>query len=179
MNLISVAQAASEAHGSTPFYADTSFWVGASVVTFLALLVYLGVHKTMAKSLDDRAQKIQSELDEARKLKEEAQSLLAKHQRRQREASKEAEEILAHAREEAEAIKAEVDGNIKTMVDRRSRLAEDRIKAAEAAAVKDVRKIAVEVATAAAQKIIAEHLTAETQQNSIDKAISELGQKLH
>ncbi|MEO0410976.1 MAG: ATP F0F1 synthase subunit B [Pseudomonadota bacterium] len=179
MTFISAAHAASEAGAHTPFYADTSFLVGASVVTFLAVLVYLGVHKTMAKALDDRAAKIQGELDDARKLKEEAQSLLAQHQRRQREASKEAGEILAHATEEAKAIRAEVKGEVKTMVERRTRLAEDRIKAAEAAAVKDVRKVAVEVATAAAQSVIAKHMTTDAQQDSIDKAIGELDKKLH
>ncbi|MEM7569094.1 MAG: ATP F0F1 synthase subunit B [Pseudomonadota bacterium] len=179
MSLISVAHAASDAAGHTPFYADTSFLVGAAVLAFIGLLVYLGVHKNMAKSLDERAAKIQGELDEARKLKEEAQSLLAQHQRRQREASKEAGEIIAHATEEAKAIGAEVKGEITTLVERRTRLAEDRIKAAEAAAVKDVRRTAVEVATAAAQKVIAQHLTAGAQADSIDKAIGELDRKLH
>lgn len=180
---ISVAHAASAAGENASLISsllhDTSFWVGASVVSFLALLVYLGVHKTVGKSLDERGEKIQNELDEARKLKEEAQSLLAQHQRRQREAAKEADDILAHAKEEAAAIKAEISGNVDVMVERRTRLAEDRVKAAEAAAVKDVRKVAVEIATSAAHKVIASALTADAQKDSIDKAISELDRKLH
>lgn len=174
---IAVAHAASEA--GTPFYADTSFLVGAAVVAFLLLLVYFGVHKSIAKSLDERAAKIQGELDEARKLKETAQTLLAQHQRRQREASKEADEILAHAKEECEAIRAEVKGEVKTLVERRTRLAEDRIKAAEAAAVKDVRKVSVEVATAAAHAVIAKHLSDDAKASSVDSAIDELDRKLH
>jgi len=177
--IISVAHAASEASHSTPFYADTSFLVGAAVMTFLAILVYLGVHKSIIASLDARGEKIQGELDEARKLKEEAQSMLAQHQRRQREAAKEAGDILAHAQDEAAAIKAEVSGEIDTMIERRTRLAQDRIKAAEAAAVKDVRQVAVEIATNAAQTVIAQHLTAEAQQANIDKSIEDLDRKLH
>lgn len=177
---ISAAQAATDAAGqSGGILADTSFWVGAAVVTFLALLVYLGVHKTITKALDARAEKIQGQLDEARQLKEEAQSLLAQHQRRQREATKEAEDILTHAKDEAKAIKAEVAGNVKAMVERRTRLAEDRVKAAEAAAVKDVRKVAVEIATSAAHAVIVSHLTDDAQKDSIDKAIGDLDRNLH
>lgn len=180
---ISIAHAASDAGQDASFIGgllgDTSFWVGAAVVSFLVLLVYLGVHKTIAKSLDARGEKIQAELDEARKLKEEAQSLLAQHQRRQREATKEAEDILAHARDEAAAIEGEIASSVNTMVERRTRLAEDRVKAAEAAAVKDVRKVAVEIATSAAHSVIASHLTADAQKDSIDKAIGDLDHKLH
>lgn len=177
---ISVAQAAGDASAASGgLLGDTSFWVGAAVVTFIGLLVYLGVHKTIGASLDARGEKIQGELDEARKLKEEAQSLLAQHQRRQREATKEAEDILAHAREEAAAIEGEISGSVNAMVERRTRLAEDRVKAAEAAAVKDVRKVAVEIATSAANAVIASHLTADAQKDSIDKAIDDLDRKLH
>ncbi|MEM6680931.1 MAG: ATP F0F1 synthase subunit B [Pseudomonadota bacterium] len=177
--LIAVAHAAAEAGNAEPFYASTSFWVAASVVTFLALLIYLGIHKTLLGSLDARSAQIESELDEARKLKEEAQSLLAQRQRRQREAAKEAQDILAHAQEEAAAIKAEVSGSIDAIVERRTRLAEERIKAAESAAVKDVRQVAVEIATRAAQHVIADHLAKDPQAADIDASIENLDFKLH
>ena len=115
------------------------FWVAVAFVAFLAILVYYKVPKLIAKALDDRADAIRKELDEARRLREEAQTLLADYQKRHRNVGQEAEAIVDQARREAEAFAHETRASLKDALERRTKLAEDKIARAEAQAVDEVR----------------------------------------
>lgn len=134
--------------------ATPEFWVLVSFLLFIGLLVYLGIPGKVAAMLDERAARIASELDEARKLREEAQGLLADYERKRRDAEKEAEAILAQARVEAEAFIVETRQKLAETLERRGRMAEQKIAQAEAQAIKDVRTIATDMAVAAASGLL-------------------------
>ncbi len=160
-------------------FATAEFWILACLVAFFAILGYFKVHRTIAGSLDKRAADIAAELDEARRLREEAQQLLASYQRKQREAMKEAEDIVTQARTEAEQLAKETRANMEAQVERRTKLAEDKIAQAETQAVNDVRSVAAEVAIGAARRVIAEKVDAGQDAKLIEKSIAELAAKLH
>ena len=155
------------------------FWVAVSFVGFVALVIYLGAPKMIAKALDERAEGIRSELDEARRLREEAQNLLAEYQRKQRDAEAEAEGIVAQAQHEAELLAAEARQKLKETLARRTKLAEDKIAQAEAQAIKDVRSRAADVAIEAAGKLIADELSKDKAAGLIDDSIKGLASKLN
>ncbi|RME66738.1 MAG: ATP F0F1 synthase subunit B [Alphaproteobacteria bacterium] len=155
------------------------FWVAVFFFVLMGVFAWLGVFKWLGQTLDKRAARIRGELDEARSLKEEAQAALAQLQRRQREAAREAGEILEHAREEAALMQREMAANVEALIERRTQLAEDRIAQAEVAAAKHVRATAVDVATRAAARAIAAHLPASKHGELTDIAIDELDRKLH
>lgn len=136
--------------------ASTDFWVIVSFVLFFAIVFYLKVPGMINKALDDRSDKIRRELDEARRLREEAQAVLADYQRRAREAEEEAKSIIDQSRREAEALEAETEIKLKDSLERRTRLAEEKIARAEAQAIDDVRSTAIDVAVAAAEAILKE-----------------------
>lgn len=136
--------------------ASTDFWVVVSFIAFFAIVFYLKVPGMISKALDDRAEKIRRELDEARRLREEAQAVLADYQRRAREAEEEAKGIIDQSRREAEALEAEAELRLKDSLERRTRLAEEKIARAEAQAIADVRSTAIDVAVAAAEAILQE-----------------------
>ncbi|MAU62060.1 ATP F0F1 synthase subunit B [Parvibaculum sp.] len=160
-------------------FATAEFWILACLVAFFAILGYFKVHRTIAGSLDKRAADIAAELDEARRLREEAQQLLASYQRKQREAMKEAEDIISQAKAEAEQLAKETRANMEAQVERRTKLAEDKIAQAETQAVNDVRSAAAEVAIGAARRVIAEKVDAGQDAKLIEKSIAELAAKLH
>src|SRR5690606_29543288 len=139
-------------------FATADFWILGCLVAFFLILGYFKVHRTIAGSLDKRAADIAAELDEARRLREEAQQLLASYQRKQREAMKEAEDIVTQARTEAEQLAKETRANMEAQVDRRTKLAEDKIAQAEAQALNDVRSTAAEVAIGAARRDLADQV---------------------
>ena len=143
------------------------------------ILVARTAYKAIVQRLDARADKIKTELDEAVRLREEAQALLAGYQRKQRDAAKEAEAILVRARAEAEQMAAQTEADLKAMLERRTRLAEAKIAQAEADAMHAVRDAAVEVAAAATRRLIAESLDAQSAEALVDQAIDDLGKKLH
>ena len=132
------------------------FWVAVAFVVFLAILVYYKVPALIAKALDERAEAIRKELDEARRLREEAQKLLADYQKKHRNVGQEADAIVEQARREAEAFAHETRACLKDTLERRTKLAEDKIARAEAQAVDEVRASAVEAAMAAAERILRE-----------------------
>jgi F-type H+-transporting ATPase subunit b len=160
-------------------FATAEFWILACLVAFFAILGYFKVHRTIAGSLDKRAADIAAELDEARRLREEAQQLLASYQRKQREAMKEAEDIISQAKAEAEQLAKETRANMEAQVERRTKLAEDKIAQAETQAVNDVRSVAAEVAIGAARRVIAEKVDAGADAKLIEKSIADLASKLH
>ena len=130
------------------------FWVAIAFGVFLLILLYYRVPKLIAKSLDDRADAIRKELDEARRLREEAQKLLADYQKRHRNVGQEADAILDQARREAEAFAHETRVSLKDTLERRTKQAEDKIARAETQAVDDVRAAAIELAMAAAENLL-------------------------
>ncbi|MGI9524215.1 MAG: F0F1 ATP synthase subunit B [Hyphomicrobiaceae bacterium] len=155
------------------------FWVAAAFLIFIGALVYWGVPGLIAKALDDRADAIRSELDEARRLREEAQNLLADYQRKVREAEEEASVIIELARREAEALAAETRQSLEERVVRRGKQAEDKIARAEAQAVSDVRSAAVDAAIGAAETVLKSHVAGSEADRIIDQSIDDLRGKLN
>lgn len=158
---------------------DAEIWVALAFVVFLGLLGYLGVHRIVAKSLDDRAGRIKAELDEARKIKDEAVQLLAEYQRKRHAAEGEAQDIIAGAKAEAERLAAEAKVRIEDFVARRTKMAEAKIAQAEAQAAADVRSAAAEAAIAAAEKILSAETKGKLAGELIAKGIDEVRKKLN
>lgn len=152
-------------------FEDPKFWVAASFFAFIGLLFYLKVFNQMGSAIDKRSEAIRDELEEARRLREEAQAILADYQRKQREAEQSAEEIIAQARREAEALTEETRKSLADSLERRTQLAEEKIKMAEAQAMDEVRAVTVDVAVAAAEKVIAKNLGSEAAGSLVDQAI--------
>ena len=148
-----------------------TFWAFMGLIVFLAILVYLKVPQKIAGVLDSRAETIRTQLDDARRLREEAQALLAEYQRRRREAEEEAEGIVGQARREAEAIAAETRQKMQEYVERRTKGVEQRIAQAEAQAIAEVRSRAVDVAAAAAARILAERAQGDAGRELVDQSI--------
>ena len=159
--------------------ATPELWVLVSFVLFLALLVYYKIPDKLVKALDDRADRIRAELDEARRLREEAQQILADYQRKQRDAEKEAEDIIALARREAEVYAGESRKGLTESLQRRLKLAEEKIARAEEQAVKEIRSKAVDAAVAAAEVIIARELKDKSAESLVDKSIRDVSAKLN
>lgn len=160
-------------------FSTPEFWVAASFVGFILLIVYYRVPGMVTKALDKRADEIKRELDEARKLREEAQAMLADYERKQRDAEKEAQSIIELAKEEAEALAAETRENLTVSLDRRAKMAEDKIARAEEQALADVRAAAVNVAISAAEQIIADKMTPAASKKLVDQSIEDLKAKLN
>lgn len=160
-------------------FADPSFWVGVSFVLFCLLLLYFKVPATVTKALDDRADRIRQELDDAQKLREEAQALLAEYQRKRTEAEKEAEDIVAQAKAEAEAYAEETRQKLAESLERRTALAEQKIAQAEAGALNEVRAAATDLAIAAAEKIIAGEVKGDKASGLIDDSIEAVKTRLN
>lgn len=159
--------------------AEPVFWVMIAFFGFVALLIYYKVPGLITRSLDARADAIRAELDEARRLRDEAQSLLADYQRKSREAENETKAILDQAKRESEALASETRRNLTESVERRTKLAEEKIARAEAQAVSEVRASAVENAIAAAEKILKARATGQTASTIIETSIRDLENKLN
>lgn len=155
------------------------FWVGVSFVLFLVLLVYLKVPGMAAKALDERADAIRHELDEAKRLREEAQAVLAEYERKKIEAEADAQKIIAQAKREAEIYGEEARSKMQEQVERRSRLAEQKIAMAEVAAVKDVRSAAAELAVEAATRVLGAEVKGATASGLIDESIAAVRKQLN
>lgn len=158
---------------------DATFWTFVALVIFLAGMVYLKVPGLMASKLDERAEKISNDLEHARKLREEAQELLAEYQRKRKEAEKEAEEIVAAAKREAEAIANDATAKTEDFVRRRTALAEQKIEQAEAQAIAEVRASAVDLAISAAEQIVQSKASGTAASGLITASIAEVKSKLN
>ena len=166
---------------SGPFFSlkNTDFIVLMAFVLFIAVLVYFKVPGMIGKMLDERADGIQKELNEARALREEAQTLLASYERKQLEVQEQADRIVAHAKEEAQEAAELAKEDLQKSIARRLAAAEDQIASAEAAAVRQVKDKAVAVAVDVAREMIAKKMTAAEGNKLIDASIAEVGEKLH
>ena len=158
---------------------DATFWVGAAFVLFVGILVYLKVPGMLTGVLDERAKKISNDLDQARELREEAQVLLATYQRKQRDALKEAEEIIAHAKEEAMREAEQAEKKLEESVARRQQAALNKIALAEAQAENEVRDAAVEIAIAAATAVVAQQVQGDRADALVNTAIQDLRRHLN
>ena len=161
------------------FFGDSNLVVTLTTLLFIAVLLYLKVPALLGGMLDKRAEGIKSELDEARALREEAQTLLASYEKKQKEVEGLAEQIVANAKSEAEKAAVQAKEDLKVSIARRLKGAEDQIASAEASAVKEVRDRAIAVATQAASTVIAEKMSAASGNDLIDASIKEVGAKLH
>lgn len=177
--LMLAAQPALAASG--PFFSlhNTNFVVLLAFLLFVAILIYFKVPGMAVKMLDDRAGQIQSELDEARALREEAQKLLADYERKQKDVQEQADRIVANAREEAERAAAQAKQDIAASVERRVRDAEAQLEGTRQAAERDVKDKAVTVAVSAARDVISSSMSATDANKLIEDSISEVDAKLH
>ncbi len=156
-----------------------TFWAFVALVIFLAIVWYIKAPGRVGKTLDDRADRIRKEIEEARELKEEAKQQLAEYQRRRREAEQEAKDIVAAAKREASAILDEARRKNEEYVERRTAMAETKIAQAESDAVAEVRATAVNVAIAAATRIIADRNSGDGAGRFIDGSIAEVRKRLN
>ncbi|WP_095588431.1 F0F1 ATP synthase subunit B [Actibacterium ureilyticum] len=181
ITLAMIAAASPALAASGPFFSlkNTDFVVLLAFLLFIGVLIYMKVPSTLGAMLDKRAEGIRAELDEARALREEAQTLLASYERKQQEVTEQSERIVAHAKEEAELAATEAKKDLEASIARRLQAAQDQIASAEAAAVKEVRDTAVTVAVSAASDVIAKGMTAQDGAGLIDAAIAEVKSKLH
>lgn len=157
---------------------DPTFWVAVAFFVFAGLMIWKA-RKPILDGLDARAERIRAELDEAQRLREEAQKTLAEYKRKQRDAAKEAEDLLASAKHEAELLRRQAAEDLKQTLARREKAAIDKIAQAEAQAVQEVRAQAVDIAIAATAKLLSENVDPTRDQSIVDQAIKDLGRKLH
>ncbi|MFZ5692551.1 MAG: ATP F0F1 synthase subunit B [Pseudomonadota bacterium] len=161
------------------FIWEAEFWVAVAFVMFFAGLLYIGVHRTVGSTLDKRSARIQSELDEAARLKQEALALLAEYQQKTANAEKEAAEIIESAKADAERLAAEAHAKLEEFVSRRTKMAEAKIAQAEAQALAEVRSIAAEVAAGAAEKVLALTAKGSVAEQLIARGIDDVKKKLN
>ncbi|MEZ2222320.1 F0F1 ATP synthase subunit B [Rhizobium sp. RCC_161_2] len=161
------------------FALDETFFAFVALLLFIGLVVYLKVPGMMAKSLDDRADQIRNELAEAKRLREEAQHLLAEYQRKRKEAEADAANIVAAAEREAEMLTTEARKKTEEFVANRTALSEQKIKQAEADAMKAVRSAAVDLAIAAAESVLAKKAGGKVQTELFSTAVSEVKTRLN
>jgi F-type H+-transporting ATPase subunit b len=160
------------------FFHEAETWVAIAFVIFFGIIMRVGYGRIVGL-LDKRSEKIGSDLDDARKLREEAQSLLADYQRKKRDAEKEAEEIISQAKEEAIRLAKVAAEKLEETVKRRTQVAIDKIANAEVQAILEVRNTAVDVAVDAARALIADNLDEKKASELIDTAAEELDSNLH
>lgn len=175
MIAIPVATAAGSA--PTGFYQQPEFWVAVAFMIVVGF-AFRKVSRAIGAALDMRAEGIKSRLDDARKLREDAQALLAEYQRKQRDAMKEAEDIIAHARGEAQRHRKQALAELDDAIARREEQAMSRIAQAEAQAMAEVRNLAVDIAIGSARRMIGRSLTPGQAEVLVDQAIKDLPRHL-
>ena len=160
-------------------FTEPETWVAIAFIILMIVFGYLGIHKTVLKALDHRGERIKAELDDARRLKDEAAKLLGEYKARRASAEREAEEIITNARAEAERIAAEAKAKMEDFVTRRTKTAEGKIALAEAQAVADVRAAAANAAVAAASTILSQSVKGPVADDLLAKGIAEVRAKLN
>ncbi len=153
---------------------DAEFWVAVAFAILVGTLIYFRVHKFVLEGVDARRDRIKAELDEARRLKDEAHALLTMYQFKQRRAGREAAAIVADARAQAERIAVDAKARLEEFVTRRTKMAEARIAEAEVQALRDVRSAAADAAVAAAEKILIETTKGSADDQLIARGIKEV-----
>jgi F-type H+-transporting ATPase subunit b len=161
------------------FGLQAEFWVAVAFLILMGVFGYFGIHRTLLKALDHRRDRIKADLDDARRLKEEASKLLAEYRARRETAVREADEIVANAKAEAERIAAEAKAKMDDFVARRTKSAEGKIAMAEAQAMADVRAAAAEAAVSAAATIMSQSVTGSVADDLLAKGIADVRAKLN
>ena len=154
-------------------------WVAIAFIILMGVFAWLGVHRTVLTALDHRAERIKGELDDARRLKDEAAKVLEEYKTRRATAEREAEEIVANAKAEAERIAADAKTKMEDFVARRTKTAESKIALAEAQALADVRAAAADAAVQAASTILSQSVKGSLADDLLAKGIAEVRQKLN
>jgi len=158
---------------------DPAFWVFVGFVLFVGLVLYMKVPGKIAGLLDERSAKIARDLDDAKRLREDAVKLLAEYQAKQQNALKEAEAIVAQAEDEAKRLMAGAETELKASIARRQAMAEAKIAQAEAEALRQVRVAAVDLAVAAAEQVLRGELSGPRATQVVDQAIADVGGRLN
>jgi F-type H+-transporting ATPase subunit b len=157
---------------------DPRTWVTAAFLTFV-LLAYKKIAALIANGLDNRTARIKAELDEARRLREEAEAVLAEYKQKQAEYLKEAEQMLESAKNDAQQLRAYAEAELKASLDARMKQAVERIAQEEASAINDVRDHVVDIALAAARNIISDQVGTMSQEELIKLALADIERKVH
>ena len=160
-------------------FQDPETWVAVAFLILMGVFAWLGVHRTMFTALDHRAERIKAELDDARRLRDEAAKVLGEYKARRASAEREAAEIVAFARAEAERIAADAKTKMEDFVARRTKSAESKIALAEAQALADVRAAAAEAAVNAATRILRGTVKGDLADTLLNKGIAEVQRKLN
>ena len=158
---------------------DATFWAFISLILFIGIIVYMKVPGMVTKGLDDRSDKIRNGLEEARRLREEAQQLLAEYQRKRKEAEQEAESIVSAAKREAEAMAQDAERKTAEYVERRTALAEQKIAQAEALAVAEVKSSAVDMAVDATEALLAKKMTGAAAGDMFKQSLAEVKARMN
>ena len=157
---------------------NTTFWVAVAFVIFIAIVGYYGL-RPILRTLDARAEKIRKDIDEAEKLREEAQRQLAEYKKKQREAQREAEEIVEHAKTEAKRMRERTERDLEEQLKRRERLTMEKIEQAEAQAIAEVRNRAADIAVLATEQLLRDTIADSHQQRLVDSTIEGVRKNLH
>lgn len=173
------ASEAAEATAEHSMFADPELWVAVAFFIFVGLVVYMKLPGKLASQLDARSDRIRGELEEAKRLREEAQALYAEYQRKAEEAVQEADRIVEHAREEADRTAEKMRTDMESSLERRKAHAEAKIAQAEQQAIEEVRNRAVDIATLAAARILQEEMKGDAGSRLIDDSIGKIGAHLH
>lgn len=158
---------------------EAEFWVAIAFVILVGVFIWFGVPRVVLSALDHRRDRIQKELDDARRLKEEAAKLVAEYRARRAEAEREAQEIIAGAKADAERVAAETRAKMQDFVARRTKSAESKIAQAEQQAIADVRAAAAEAAAAAAASLMSQQVKGEVADKLIAEGIKDVRSKLN
>ena len=168
-----------DAHKSFFSLANTNFIVTLAFLLFVGILIYFGVPGMITRQLDQRAEGIRKDLDEARRLREEAQTLLASYERKQAQVQEQADRIVAQAKDEARRSKEEAERELERSIERRMTSAEEQIASAEQGAMRSVRERAINVAVAAAAEVLSKQMSDKEQDEMIDRSIGTVRDRLH
>ena len=158
---------------------EAEFWVAVAFVILMGVFAYFGIHRTVLNALDHRSERIKAELDDARRLKDEAAKLLAEYKARHATAEREAQDIIAAAKAEATRIASEAKTKMEDFVTRRTKTAESKIALAEAQALADVRAAAADAAVTAASSILSQSVKGPVADDLLAKGIAEVREKLN
>ena len=158
---------------------DPEFWVGIGFLVVIGIFLYLRLPAFVGAALDRRAEAIAKELDEAKRLREEAEAVLADYKKKAEAVEQEAEAILTEAKSEAERYATESREALKTQIERRAQMAQDKIAQAESQAMAEIRELAADAAAAAAEKLIAARLDEKRASALIAASLKELPDKLN
>ncbi len=157
---------------------DPRFWVAVSFFAFV-MLAYKKVAGFAVRALDERSAKIKQELDEARRLREQAEQVLAQYKQKQSEYLQEAEQILANARRDADLMRNHTEEELKGILETRMKHALDRIAQEESHAIADVRNHVVDIALAAARTLIVDQVSTMSQEDLVKLALTDIERKIH